>query len=294
MTPSLRRIYAFSDTYGRSKNPFLQDDADALISTDFRAFPLEPVKRDFDIYGRETITSFALRIIFNLHDEIRKAPYLRETMKEEFKNTVTGIFINAAPRVSHENGAPFYVATSGNIRIVTTDLAGLSTVKDRIETLAHLKNEENIVYSPTEQFRSSYTAHLLYPDHGIPLIKDRIDKIPDYPEDKWELAYVDRFGNMVTYTKNVAKKWKDVMKVAKKSKGYVKLIIGNVSQRVRVGSSLRDADPGSLVMYPNGDIDILRKWEEDEDSYTRLYQSAFFQFGKPNVGDKVRVWDPKI
>ena len=36
----LRRFYLFSDTYGRSKNPFLQDDADALISTDFRSTPL--------------------------------------------------------------------------------------------------------------------------------------------------------------------------------------------------------------------------------------------------------------
>ncbi len=284
----LRRIYAFSDTYGRSKNPFMQDDADALLSTDFRAFPLEPVRREFDIYGREAVSSHMVRVIFSLTQATKNSKYLSENVRKEFSESLTGIFINAAPRIGKDNGHPFYVATSGNIRIVTTDLAALSSVKDHIETLAHLPNEENIVYSRTEQFRSSYTPFLLHPDHGIDLVQDSLDTIPDYPEDKWELSYVDRFGNIVTYTKNPDRKWKEI-EAAADSKGCLTLLIGNVSQKVYLGSSLRDAEPGSLVVYKNGDIDILRKWMANEDSYTRLYKSGYLQYGKPEVGAGIEV-----
>ncbi len=286
---SLRRIYAFSDTYGRSKNPFLQDDADALISTDFRSFPLETIKREFDIYGRENVTGHILRLIFQLNDDLLQSEYLPKPVREEFQNTITGIFINAAPRTTHENGAPFYVATSKNIRIVTTDLAGLSSIKHAIESIAHLRNEKNIIYSPTEQFRSSYAAFLLHPDHSIELLEDSLNVIPDYPDDKWELAYVDRFGNVVSYTKDQQKRWNEVMQAADKQKSTVTLLIGNVSQEVFIGSSLRDAEPGSLVMYMNKNIDVLRKWLPNEDSYTRLRKSAFFQFAKPEVGARIRA-----
>lgn len=286
---TLRRTYAFSDTYGRSKNPFLQDDADALISTDFRSFPLEMIKREFDIYGRESVTGHMLRLIFQLHEETLQAPYFPKNVQEELRNTITGVFINAAPRTTHENGAPFYVATAGNIRIVTTDIAGLATVKDKIETLAHLRNDKNVVYSPTEQFRSSYAAFMLHPDHGIELQEDSLDVIPDYPEDKWELSYVDRFGNIVTYTKNPEARWNEVMKARDPQKSTVTLLIGNVSQEVFIGSSLRDADPGSLVVYMNKNIDVLRKWLPNEDSYTRLRKSAFFQFAKPEIGARLRA-----
>src|SRR5262249_27568007 len=153
----------------------------------------------------------------------------------------------------------FYVATAGRVRIVTTNPAALSTIKNRIETLHHLNNEENIIYSPTEQFRSSYTPCLLYPDHGIELIEDDINAtIPDYPEDQWELAYIDRFGNMITHCKDVEKQWKQIEAAAKD--GYLKVIIGNVSQTVQLSTSLRDADPGALVIYKNKNIDVLRKW----------------------------------
>ncbi len=285
----LRRIYAFSDTYGRSKNPFLQDDADALLSTDFRSFPLEPVRREFDIYGRENITGHIVRLIFALNDYVL-SPECPHGVQEEFKKTITGIFINAAPRLNKENGALFHVATAGNIRIVTTDLASLSTVKHRIETLSHLPNLDNNLYGPTEQFRSSYTAYLLHPEHNMPLEKDPIDKIPDYADDRWELAYVDRFGNLISYCNNVDQRWKEVAKAAEQSPDkVVRLLIGNVSQKVYAGSSLRDAEPGSLVVYENGNIDILRKWMAEEDSYTRLYKSAYFQFAKPEVGAKIQV-----
>jgi hypothetical protein len=287
----LRRLYLFSDTYGRSKNPFLQDDADALISTDFRSMPLETVRREFDIYGRETITEHMLRLIIQLNTNTKNSPYLPAAVKEEFNNTITGIFINAAPRLTRENGSPFYLATIDNIRIVTTSLAGLSTIKDKIQTLQHLDNDKNIIYGNTEQFRSSYTAYLLHPDHGIDMVDDPISIIPDYPEDEWVLSYVDRFGNMVTYTKNVAKKWDEIMAKVDKSDNTVKLIVGNVSQKLQIGSSLKDADPGALVVYRNADIDLLRKWMPDEDSYTRLYRSAYLQFSKPEVGAKIKIAD---
>ncbi|HVW66425.1 MAG TPA: hypothetical protein VHA78_01695 [Candidatus Peribacteraceae bacterium] len=287
----LRRFYLFSDTYGRSKNPFLQDDADALISTDFRSTPLETVRREFDIYGRETITEHVLRMVIVLNRNTKNSPYLPQATKDEFAQSLTGVFINAAPRLTRENGTPFYVATvDDNIRIVTTSLSGLSTIKSDIQTLHHLDNDKNIIYGNTEQFRSSYMPYLLHPDHGIDLIEDKIDIIPDYPDDKWELAYVDRFGNMVTYTKDVEKKWNEVSKAAD-ANGSVKLIVGNVSQTLFLGSSLRDAEPGSLVVYKNNDIDLLRKWMPNEDSYTRLYRSAYLQFSKPEVGAAIKIAD---
>src|SRR3989344_2930741 len=131
---TLRRVYLFSDTYGRSKNPFLQDDADALLSTDFRSFPLENVRREFDIYGRETITEHMLRLIFELHDHALNAPYTSDDVKAAYRDTVTGIFINAAPRLDKENGAPFYLAIADGIRIVTTNPSGLSTIKHKLKS----------------------------------------------------------------------------------------------------------------------------------------------------------------
>lgn len=287
---TLRRIYLFSDTYGRSKNPFLQDDADAIVSTDFRSFPLEPIQREFDIYGRESVTEHMLRLIFELSDATAESKYLPPGVVDEFKGTYTGVFINSAPRLNtKQNGAPFYVATAGRIRIVTTNPAALSTVKHRIETLHHLNNEQNIIYGQTEQFRSSYTPSLLYPDHGIDLVQDDINVIPDYPDDQWELSYIDRFGNMITYCKDVEKQWKQVEAAAQS--GRLKLIVGNVSQVVELSTSLKEMEPGSLAIYKNKNIDILRKWMADEDSYTRLYKSSYFQFAKPEIGAKIKIAD---
>lgn len=286
----LRRVYLFSDTYGRSKNPFLQDDADALISTDFRSFPLESVRREFDIYGRETITEHVLRLIFELHDHALVSTYFKDDVKAEYGKITTGVFINAAPRVSKENGAPFYVATGDGVRIVTTNPAGLSTVKDRIKTLHRLNNDNNVIYTNTEQFRSSYTAYLLHPEHGIDLIEESLNIIPDYPDNKWELSYVDRFGNMISYTKDVEKQWAAI-EAAADSSGMVKIIVGNVSQNAYLGTSLRDIEPGALAIYKNKNIDIVRKWMADEDSYTRLYRSSYLQFSKPEVGAAIKIAD---
>lgn len=289
MTTEPRRIYAFSDTYGRSKNPFVQDDADALLSTDFRSFPLLPVRREFDIYGRESVTAHVLRLIIALHEGVRKSKALSAAVKKEFEESITGVFINSAPRTdTKQNGAPFYVATGKNLRIVTTDLKALSSIKEHIETLHFLPNDTNILYSTTEQFRSSYTPGLLFPNHGLHLEEAPLDTIPDYPEDSWELAYVDRFGNLITYTKNIDAAWKKIESNVRKD-GTVKVVIGNVSQKLYVGKSLRDAVPGELAIYINGDIDIVRKWESDEDQYTRLYKSAYFQYAKPIIGMPIKI-----
>lgn len=287
----LRRVYLFSDTYGRSKNPFLQDDADALISTDFRSFPLESVRREFDIYGRETITEHSLRLIFELHELTMQSGYLSEEVKAEYAKTETGIFINAAPRIGKDNGAPFYLAIADGIRIVTTNPAGLATIKDKIKALYRLNNDKNVIYSPTEQFRSSYTAFLLHPDHNVDLIEEKVEEvIPNYPDDQWELAYVDRFGNMISYTNDVEKQWKKIEKAAD-ANGMVKVIVGNVSQNAYLGTSLRDIEPGALAIYKNKNIDIVRKWMLNEDSYTRLYRSSYMQFSKPDVGSKLKIAD---
>lgn len=288
----LRRIYLFSDTYGRSKSPFDQDDADALVSTDFRSFPLRLRRREFDIYGREKVVNHVLSLIFEMHDELENNTYMSEEVKKEFSETITGVFINAAPRTNKTNGAPFYVATSGNIRIVTTSLEALSWEKHRIETLAVLPNDDNGLYGPEEQFRSSYTPNLLFPDHGFKLDECKVSDIPDFDDDRWELAYVDRFGNMISYAKDPQRHWEQALASVDENDGFMKMIIGNVSQRVRVAKSLRDAEPGALVLYPNpngGQLEILRKWEDEEDRYTRLYQSSYFRFAKPDIGAKIRI-----
>lgn len=286
----LRRIYKFSDTYGQSTSP-LQDDADARISTDFRSFPLYEQDRDFDIYGREKITAHILRLIIQLHAEVDHARYLSSSIKKEFKETTTGIFINAAPRTGKQNGIPFYVATAKNIRIVTTDLSALSSIKEKIESIAHLPNSANNLYSETEQFRSSYAAWLLREDHGLSLDKDSLDVIPDYPEDQWELAYVDRFGNLVTFIKNPKKTWTELQKKARHGEKSVRIFIGETSKRVRLTSSLRDADPDELVIYPNeGNIEILRKWDPaDESSEERLRESAYRRFHEPHIGGLIKI-----
>lgn len=279
----LRRLYLFSDTYGRSKNPFQQDDADVLISTDFRSFPLDAVRREFDIYGQEMMTEHILRLIFELHDNTLNATYLSTEVKAEYAMTETGVFINAAPRVSKENGAPFYLAIADGVRIVTTNPAGLATVKNRIKSLQRLDNDNNTIYTPTEQFRSSYTAFLLHNNHGVELIDESLNLIPDFSKDKWELAYVDRFGNMVTHCGDVEAQWAKIEKAAD-NRGMVKVIVGNVSQNAYLGTSLRDIEPGALAIYKNKNIDILRKWMAGEDSQTRLDQSSYMQFSKPDVG----------
>ena len=46
------------------------------------------------------------------------------------------------------------------------------------------------------------------------MIEEEIDIIPDFPDDKWELSYVDRFGNLLTYTKDPEKQWKEVLACA--------------------------------------------------------------------------------
>jgi hypothetical protein len=286
----LTRVYAFSDCYGRSKNPFTQDDADALICTDFRSFPLLETKRDFDIYGRESIVEHLVRLIFALHDEIRESSSYSKAIKEAFKKTTTGIFINWAPRTAKDNGSLFYVATAKNLRIVTTSLEALSSVKHRIDSLAHIPNNNNGLWGPNEQFRSSFAAGLLYADHGFKLQTDKISIIPDYPSDRWELAYVDRFGNLISYCKDPKKKWAEVVKAAKASKdGTVNVVIGNVSQRLKLTTSLKDAEPGALVIYPNNNVDVVRKWEAEEDKYERLYKSAYFQYAKPDIGSAIKI-----
>lgn len=287
---TLRRIYKFSDTYGQSTSP-LQDDADARISTDFRSFPLYEQDRDFDIYGREKITAHILRLIFQLHQSIEYAAYLPNALKQEFANTITGIFINAAPRTGKQNGVPFYVATAKNIRIVTTDLAALSSVKERIDSIAHLPNAHNALYGETEQFRSSYAAWLLREDHGLSLAKDTLDVIPEYPSNHWELAYVDRFGNLVTFTRDPKKIWSELQKKTRKTDSSARIFIGETSKRVRLAASLRDADPDELVIYPNeGNIEILRKWDPaDESSEERLRESAYRRFHEPVIGALIRI-----
>lgn len=205
---NLKREYYFSDTYGTSSvNPLEKPDADAIITTDFRSRPRGYRHEKFDIYDNPHVTDHILRMVHDLDAQLMDTFTGRK--KDEYAASTTGILINSAPRTSSTgNGSHFYVASSreGRIRIVTTPLQALSPVKNEIEVLEHLPNNDNGLYPNGEQFRSSYVGVLLQDDHGIPLENAKIDEI-DEPRTDLHLAFVDRFGNLITHAgkQNVTK-----------------------------------------------------------------------------------------
>lgn len=180
----LRRVYLLSDCFGPGKEC---DDPDALVTTDIRsALPIS-VQREFDIWREPRIADHILRTILRLHSEIRG------------DIGITGVFVNSAPRVKKGvNGDPFHLATlrNGHIRLVAP-IRALSPVRGSIATL-HVLPDENRLFRPGEQFRSSFVPRLLDPNHRIPLNECDIAEIPPFPE-QWTLSYYDRFWNLVTF-----------------------------------------------------------------------------------------------
>lgn len=278
------RTYLFSDTYGRSGGELHEDDPDAIILTDMRSFPLETLRRTFDLFGREGIAPHIVRLAVEGQDALREGLRVPASEREACAKTTTGVFINAAPRVGRDNGTPFYVAEIGAVRVVTTSLAALSPVKGRIDSLAHLPNDGSALYGAGEQFRSSYTPVLLATGHGLPLIEDDISIVPEESDD-WTLAYVDRFGNMVTRCRDPLARWSDVSAGG----ATVKVTVGSITRTVALGEHLATVEPGALSLYPNGNLDIVRKWKEGESATVRLEESAYMQFGRPRIGAPVSV-----
>lgn len=292
------RTYFFSDTYGgRSDNPLAMTDPDALISTDFGARPTTPVHREFDTFGREQMTSHVLRMILKLQDAFHERfAILGSTRARKAEELGTGVFINSAPRIGKGNAEPFYLATArdGHVRIVTTPLEALSTIRDQIETLFELPNpspnEHNGLYSGKEQFRSQYTPILLDPDHGIDLVQRDPDIIPKFRTD-WHVSYVDCFGNVLTHTPAVEDQWQQIGAQARGNNGEVQLDIGGATESVvaRIAESLGQADSGILSIYRNGGIDLASKWEEGQSAQQKLRTSAWMKMGQPSIGDGITL-----
>ncbi len=296
-----KRKYFFSDTFGGSAewDPLSLPDPDAQISTDFSGSPLTPCERRFDTYGQERVTDHLLRLILQQFDELARRPDISGGRRQQALRLGTGVFINYAPRTSHSNAQPFYVATArgGNIRIVSTPLEALSAIKGEIETLHHLPNPErgeadNGLYDWTQQFRSKLTPILLDPDHGLDLIEDDPADIPA-PDNRWHIAFVDRFGNVISYTDNPEDQWGEIETLADRvgdSRREIRLLLdGHETVPLTLATSLGSAHPGGVSIYRNGGIDLVRKWQVGETASERLAQSAFRKLGNPTIGTTIEI-----
>ncbi|MCB9808505.1 hypothetical protein H6770_04605 [Candidatus Peribacteria bacterium] len=284
----LLRSYLFSDTFGSpSANPLERIDPDAVITTDFRSQIRESVRREFDIYHDSEQTAHLLRMIFEL--DSNAVDEYRSSFRETYLSSTIGILINVAPRNKKgSNGEPFYIATArnGRIRVVTTPIDALAPIKHEIETLEHLPNVDNNLYGNNEQFRSSYTPALLYPDHGYTTVAhDNTADVPD-PRSDWHVAYVDRFGNVIT---NAGSSERNRINAAiEEMQDEIKLNINNVEYGpYSTADSLAKAVPGVVSIYSNGNIDIARKWQPNESPAERLEHSAYVQLGRPHIGSRI-------
>lgn len=307
MQNSPLRTYYLSDTYGNAEdppNPLTQPDSDVLISTDFGGRPTDRIHREFDIFGQEALADHILRLVVSQHDELMKRADLSDEEREAAVKGGTGIFINSAPRVARNNAQPFYVATArgGNIRVVSTPLSGLSAIKSDIETLQYLDNPSdpkgfNGLYTGREQFRSRLTPRLLNPNHRLELQDEDISKIPD-PRADWHVAYVDRFGNVITRVENAEGQWEEIVRIASQageSRDRVRLLLGHNShshptQPLEIAQSLGEATPGVASIYRNGGgIDVVVKWVPDQTAHERMASSGWRSLGEPKIGDAIKL-----
>jgi hypothetical protein len=264
------RNYLLSDTYGGQKewDPFTAQDIDAIITTDIRSGL--PAQGKFDIFGAKALTGHLLRAAVNLHDE---NPGIGQT----------GIFINSAPRTEEGvNGQPFYRAETDNgLVIVATPKEVLSAIKNRITNLLHLPNKDNELYGNDEQFRSSFTPRLLAENHGLNLVENDLDEIPDEPEGI-KLAYIDRFGNLVIYENPAG--------TISNLSDEIRVQIGKVSKKVLVDESLGQAPSGRLITFPNDrNTEIMSKWSPQWSAAERLKKSAYQKFNQPKIGAPVYI-----
>ena len=290
-----RKVF-LSDTYGGPLDFTERPDVDALLCTHFRSEPLRPLRLTADTFGQERVTDHILRLTLALHDEVDACAHLSRRERRVFRRMGTGVFINSAPRTAHDNGEPFYVAELPHgIRVVSTPLSALSPVRDRIEKLQVLPNTDNGLYGNAEQFRSSYAAVLLNPElaRRFPLQEIDPDTVPE-DDPRWKLSYIDRYGNLITHTADPGAEWAKIQRIAAET-GSVRLRIGEVERDVALGTSLSAAEPGELVLYGNGNLDLVRKWHPEDRARDRVSKSAYRLFRRPTIGDPVsttRIEEP--
>lgn len=271
-------------------DPTERPDADALICTDFRSRPTSPLHREFDTFGQERVTRHLLRLIVEHSDRIDRCAYLSRSEKKASRSLGTGVLINAAPRTDHSNGAEFHVAQlRNNLRVVCTGLEPLASVRDSVESVKRIPNESNGLWPDGEQFRSSYAPALLNPQREKDVVLHPVDlnAIPTVDPEAWEVAYIDRFGNIITSTRDVTRKLFDLQVMQTHQSGF-RLHFGKTAvDGLVLGQTLGSADPGSLVVYGNGNIDFVRKWDARDTAQDKIARSAYHQFGRPVVGTRI-------
>lgn len=292
---NIQRTYLFSDTFGApAASPLQRLDPDALITTDFRSQRRTEVQREFDIYHDAEQTAHILRMICDLDTEAVDS--YRGKLREQYLQSSTGVFINVAPRdKKNTNGQPFYIATAreGRVRVVSTPIEALAPIKSEIETLEHLPNHDNGLYSNTQQFRSSYTPVLLHSDHGYETVQNSIDCIPD-PRADWHVSYVDRFGNVITHIESEAERG-IILKGIKAMRNDISITLVGCGDYddIRHADNLSNAEPGELSIYTNGNIDIARRWQEGETLEERLNDSAYSRLDQPKIGTALSLCPSK-
>jgi len=153
------RLISVSDCHGGQApwNPLSSPDIAARLAEGIRSDL--PGLQHFDVYGAP---------LELLQHVVREAVRLQG---ENPNSDSSGLFVNSAPRTSIvSNGDPFYLAEFDEaIRIVCTPLEVLASVRDRVRRLFFLPNENNGLYGPREQHRSSFTPRLLAENHGLRL-----------------------------------------------------------------------------------------------------------------------------
>ncbi len=285
------RKICLSDTYGGPLDPTQRPDADAILCTHFRSQPFDRADYKFDTFGNEAASQHVLGLIVGLHDEIDHCAHFTKKEKRNFRNMGTGVLINAAPRTeaSSKNGENFVVADlRGNIRVVATPLSELSTVKKDVERLRIVPNHANGLWDDIEQFRSSYAGLLLDEKFAKRFPLEDVDPscIPE-PDGLWKLVYVDRFGNLITDVRDPGLELQKLQVLQTWHKGFSLRIGDCVRDDLILGNSLTGAGPGKLVVYGNGNVDVVRKWEPLDTARQKIDRSAYYQFGQPSVGSSV-------
>lgn len=287
--------YTFSDVPGGSSDPLNSPDPDALISQDLEGEPWESHSRIFNIRGRKGSVRHLVRLILSLHDEHE---YLREP------DHFTGVFINHQEDgrlKDQENGHPFYVVeTDKNVRFVASPLDDLRNIDiGGLESVSRVSDPNNL-WGATEQFRSKYAPLLLARDHRheADLQKNCFLGFGGEPDDL-KVTYVDAFGNLLLWREWLEGSGNDKVshfiglepdpnvwnQLQERVGETIGVQIGQVQRQVHVATSLRDAKPGALNIYPNGgNIDLIWKWESGCSEEERERQSAYTQFGRPVEG----------
>ncbi len=286
-----QRVISFSDTFGGPLDPLEREDADVHLCSQFRSRPGVPYQKEFDIYGQEQVTDHLLRLVVELHEQMDRAAYFSPEKKKSLRGLGTGVFVNAAPRTNHSNGQPFYLAElKHNITVVSTPLEALSCIREHIEHLFVLPNQDNGLYRNREQFRSSYTPVLFDREVADALSLQEVgrEEIPAYRK-QTHLAYVDRFGNCVTWSPDPQRVIANANRIAQENENKVRINIGEASHAVGLATSLGESEPGELQAYLNGGVDIVRKWHPQDTATDKLQKSAYRQFGNPAIGSPVHI-----